>query len=322
MRDVFSTRSLLAATALLLLVAPVLAQTTETAPGPYRLGPGDVLQLTVLQQPNLDREIVIRPDSTAVVPLVGEVLLGGLTVREAETQLRQKLRLFNPSIRDLTLTVTQYNALRVYVMGEVNNPGSYTFSSPPTLWDAIREAGGPREGARLESVRVVRVESGRSTTATYDLTGLISGTSSEALGVTLRPGDTVIVPGQEGVNVSPEAGVQVFGSVARPGTYLIQDPEPLVSVLMLAGAPLESGNLRKVWWVHRDPTRGFVSRQVNLQVFLEQGNAEGNPLIYPGDTVKVEERRPGFFRTTYPIILGTLTTAATIAFALDRISRP
>jgi len=298
----------------------LLAQ--DAAPQPYRLGPGDVLQLTVLQQPTLNQALTISPDSTAVVPMIGEVRIGGLTLPQAEDLLRQKLRLFNPGIHDLSLTVTQYNALRIYVMGEVNAPGSFTFSHAPTLWDAIREAGGPREGARLDAVRVVRVSKGRSTTRTYDMTGVISGTATGALDVHLQAGDTVIVPGQAAMNVSPSAGVQVFGSVATPGTYPLKDPAPLLEVLMMAGAPLQDSDLGKVWWVHPDGETGLQAKRVNVTLFLKQGDPSGNPLIHPGDTVKVEQRRPGFFHSAYPIILGTLTTAATIAFALDRLNRP
>ncbi len=300
-----------------------LAQTTlPSAESAYRLGPGDVLQLNVLQQPSLDQQLTVRPDSTAVVPLVGEVTIGGLTLREAEKLLRQKLSLFNPSIRDLTLTIVEYNALRVYVMGAIVQPGSYTFSRPPTLWDVLREAGGPQPDARLEAVRVVRVVGGRSTTEVHDLTGFLSGTADQETAVTLKPGDTVIVPGEAPMHVTPEAGVQVLGSVRTPGTYLLKEPTPLLSVLMLAGAPLEDGNLKKIWWVHVDPAGGYQAKRVDLTMFLQQGDPQGNPLVHPGDTVKVERSGPGFFRTAYPIILGTLTTAATVAFALDRLSRP
>ena len=64
----------------------------------YRLGPGDELQMTVLQQPSLDRALVLRPDGSVVVPLAGAVKITGMTVTEAEDQIRQRLRLFDRDI--------------------------------------------------------------------------------------------------------------------------------------------------------------------------------------------------------------------------------
>jgi polysaccharide export outer membrane protein len=286
----------------------------------YRLGPGDVVQLNVLQQPALDRSLLIRPDGTAVIPLVGEVEMAGLTLNEAEELVRQKLRLFNHDIVDISLTVTQYNALRVYVLGAVVSPGSYTFDAAPTLWDALREAGGVSTGANLAAVRVISVDGTATSSRTYDLTGLVAGTGA-APQVLLQAGDTVIVPGEEARSVAPDVGVQVFGGVAAPGTYTIAEPTRLMTVLMIAGSPLEAADLEKVWWVHATGNGRYDARLIDVSKFIEEGEMSGNPLIHPGDTVEVKRDEPGFFRTVYPLILGTISTAAAIIFTLDRVSR-
>ena len=309
--------------ATVMLVLSVFAMTavaqTDEDTVEYRLGAGDVVQLNVLQQPALDRNLLIRPDGTAVIPLVGEVDLIGLTVSEAEGLVRQKLRLFNHDIVDISLTVTEYNALRVYVLGAVVSPGSFTFDSSPTLWDVLREAGGVDRGANLAAVRIISVTGSTTTTQIYDLTGLVSGTGG-APQVFLNAGDTVIVPGEEALATAPDTGVQVFGGVASPGTYTIIEPTRLMTVLMLAGTPLEAANLEKIWWVHDTGSGRYDSRLIDISKFVEKGDMSGNPLIHPGDTIEVERTRPGFFRTVYPIMLGTISTAAAIIFTLDRVS--
>lgn len=285
----------------------------------YQLGVGDILQLNVLQQPGLDRTLTIRPDGNAVIPRVGEVQLESLTLLEAEELVRQRLRLFDPSIGDVSLTVTEYNALRIYVLGEVSSPGSYTFNSPPGLWDVIRAAGGPSGGANLSVVRVIHQVDGTTTTETYDASPLVSGQGIMPA-IRLHSGDTVVVSGGEGgIMVPADIGVQVIGAVGVPQTVALSEPTRLLSVLMMAGTPLETGELHKVWWVHREGQSSYRSTRVNVKLFLEEGSLAGNPLVYPGDTIRVPQRGLGWFREFLPFVLSTATAASAILLTIDRL---
>jgi len=300
---------------ILLLIGSAIGQTSSEV---YLIGPGDVLQLNVLQQPGLDQELRVRPDGTTVVPMVGEVEIAGLSVHAAEQLITQKLRLFDRDIRDISLTITQYNALRIYVLGAVVRPGNFTFESEPSLWAVLREAGGISPTANPAAIRVVSIVGGVASTSIYDISAFVSGSGAPPA-VTLRTGDTIVVPSLEEASVTPEEGVQVFGGVAEPGVYPITEPTPLMSVLMLAGAPSEAGDLRKVWWVHRQDDGDYISSLVDLKLYLELGDLTGNPLVYPGDTIHMENRNPGFWRGTFPILLGVITSAATVALAFDRL---
>ncbi|HPF34979.1 MAG TPA: SLBB domain-containing protein [Candidatus Krumholzibacteria bacterium] len=298
---------------LLALAGAALAQ----APEPYLIGPGDVLQLNVLQQPSLDRELQVRPDGTAVIPTVGEIELAGLSVAAAEQLLAQKLRLYDRNIRDVSVTVVQYNALRIYVMGAVARPGNYTFDAAPTLWSVLREAGGLAPDANPAAVRIISAGEGTPGTTLVDISAFVAGTGTPP-GTPLRAGDTVVVPSLSEAAATPEAGVQVFGSVARPGVYPVSEPMPLLSVLMLAGAPIREGDLSKAWWIHRLPSGRYESSLVDMKLFLESGDPIGNPMVHPGDTVRLDYDTPGFWGRAFPIMLGTLTTAATLYLAIDR----
>ncbi len=305
---------LLALTAALLPAGGAAAQTGGTA---YRIGAGDVLQLNVLQQPDLDAQLTVRPDGTAVIGRVGAVALTGLTVAQAEDLVRQRLQLFNPGITDVSLTVLEYNALHVYVLGAVASPGSYSFTTQPTLWAAIRAAGGPLETANLGAVRVVSQDGDLAQTRTYDLSALVSGRGAMP-DVLLETDDSVVVPSREGVMTVPaEAGVQVFGNVGTPGVVSLTEPTRLVSVLMQAGSPLNDSKLHEVWWVHQEGPNTFRSTRVNMRLFLEEGSLAGNPLVYPGDTIRVPaERRGGWWRDA----LTVATATAAVALAIDRIN--
>ncbi len=300
--------------------AAALAQPADETGEAYRLGSGDILQLNVVQQPDLDRTLTIRPDGTAVVPQIGPVTIGGLTLEEAEELIRQRLRLYDPAINEVSLTVMEYNALRIFVLGAVTNPGSYSFTSPPTLWAAIRAAGGPSDNANLGVVRVVHQQEAGARSEVFDLSALFTG-QGKLPEIQLKPGDTVIVPTSEGVSRVPSnAGVQVFGAVGSPSTVAVAEPTRLVTVLMQAGTPQTTAALDKVWWVHREEAGRFRSTQVNLRLFLEEGSLAGNPLVYPGDTIRVPVQGPSWLGRFWPALLGTAGTMAAIIYALDRIN--
>jgi len=312
----------------LLLICAVLAgeglaqRNVATDQGSYRIGPGDILSLNVPAEPDLERELTVQPDSTVYVPQVGKVTVGGLTVNEAEEILAQRLRLFNPDVDAVVLFVSQYNALQIYVLGAVANPGTYTFSSPPSLWDVLRAAGGPTGEASLSNARVIGQADGRQASTQVNLSGYLSGTPLPP--VVLNSGDTLVVPSiaDGAVGVPAEDGVQVFGGVATPTTVPLTEPAPLLSVLMLAGAPAADAKLSEVDWVHRDPgaPQGLRSRRIDMNQYLREGKLAGNPLVYPGDALYVGRERPGWLRENLPLFLAIITTTTTVLYTVDRLS--
>ncbi|MCP4145079.1 MAG: hypothetical protein GY752_07310 [bacterium] len=302
----------------LILLVPVVL---SAAPGDevYLLGVSDVLQLNVVQSPNMDRQLTVRQDGTVVLPSVGAIAVAGFSVVEAEQILKDKLVLYDRSIQDVTLSIVQFNSLQIYILGAVRQPGSYTFSSKPTLWDLIRESGGVTPEAVLTDVKIISNVDGVNESSDMDITDLVSGNNS-VTPTFLNTGDTVVIPTSSQLFLtSSVSGVQVFGGVSAPGTYRIKDPMRLVDILMLAGAPTDDAQLEKVIWVHNVRGDLFTSSTINCKLFMLEGDLVGNPLVYPGDVVQVTLNRGGFWRTVYPLILGTLTTVATVAFAAHRL---
>jgi polysaccharide export outer membrane protein len=304
-----------------LLLLGSLAGAQEAEEQVYEIGPGDVLRLNVPQLPELDGEITVQSDGSIYVQQVGEVNVAGLSLSEAEELIGRRLRLFDPAVGDVVLSVMEYNALRVFTLGAVANPGALNFETPPTVWEVLRAAGGPTGEANLASCRIIAEEDGRPRSRIVDLSGYLSG---EGLpDDVLRSGDTLIVPliAEGSVGVPASRGVQVFGGVGVPTTVPIQGPTDLVSVLMLAGAPLENARLAKVDWVHRDRQAATsVASRVDMRQFLEDGKASGNPLIYPGDVVYMHYQRPGWLERNLPLFLALVTTTTTALLAYDRLS--
>jgi protein involved in polysaccharide export with SLBB domain len=115
--------------------------TQSATPGAeYRVGPGDHLFLSVPQRQDLNRELVIDEHGAVTLPLVGDVVLTGLTKGEIETRLLQSLREYYPSIKSVEITVTRAMSNVIFVSGDVRIPGKYSITESINVWEAIREA--------------------------------------------------------------------------------------------------------------------------------------------------------------------------------------
>ncbi len=286
-----------------------------------RLAPGDVILLSVPGKPELGGTLALDASGKVPVPQVGNVALAGLTTAEAELVLRQRLRLFDPSLENVGIVLQSSLAtgLKFFLIGQVANPGEFTFKDLPTIWEILKMAGGPLENANLRQVRLIREVDGATIVTQHDLSSLIEG--GQAPDIELQSEDTLVIPALlEGVSGVPtSSGVKVFGAVEVPTVVEINQPTRLLDVLMLAGAPSAESELTEIFWVH-DVGDVPQARLVDLKEYLEFGNLKGNPLVYPGDTVRVEYFEESWFRRTLPLILGTLVSAATLWLLYDRIA--
>jgi polysaccharide export outer membrane protein len=300
-----------------LLAQPVLVAAQDGAAEDARLRPGDILELTVPGREDLSMEMTIDPEGAVDVPRVGEVVVAGLTADQASLTLKNKLRLFYPTLDTVDLEVTRSGALKVYVIGKVSRPGLMTFSGTPSLWEVLRAAGGVDDQGDLRGARVIREENGVPRVTMVDLSGILDGKAFPDF--VLKDGDTLIIPALlEGIPTVPSAdGVKVFGGVAVATIVPITEPMPMLDVLMLAGAPAENAQKKEIYWVHEDGGRA-QSTLVNLELFLKEGNPAGNPLVYPGDTLHVTYRKTPWTQSV-TFVLVSLASLVTILIGYDRL---
>jgi len=301
-----------------LMTNPLLVLAQGAVSETSLLKPGDRIQLSVPGRPELDQEMVLDGTGAVEIEPVGSVHLGGLNADEASELLKQKLRLFYPTLDALHIEVGRIGAVRIYVLGAVGSHGALTFESPPTLWDVLRAMGGPLETANLTEARIIREVDGQPEVTPVDLSRMMNGEGVEPF--PMQDGDTLIIPSLlEGIpGVNAQSGVKVFGSVAVPTIVPIDKGTPLMDVLMLAGAPTQDANKAKIHWIHNDGVRSTAT-MVDLTLYLMEGNERGNPMVYPGDTVSVEYNRPSWVRNNVPFILGSLAAVATIYLAYDNV---
>jgi len=133
--------------------------------GTYHISPNDTIRVKVYQEDDLTTDLRISRDGSTTFPLLGTINLGGKTVDEATTQIRELLAkdyLVNPQV---TITVTEYAKRRFTVLGQVGKPGIYDFPNEEgmTLLQAIGMAGGFTRLARSGKVTITRSAGGKKT---------------------------------------------------------------------------------------------------------------------------------------------------------------
>lgn len=166
--------------------APVQAQT-------YILSPNDVVQVKVYQEDDLETRMRIAKDGTSSFPLIGVVQLGGKTVEQASSLIKEKLAkdyLVNPQV---TLTVMDYAKRRFTVLGQVQKPGTFEIPNEESVsfLQAIAMAGGYTRLASKANVTVTRVTAGRKSTFSLDVNAATSAVDQKPFEI--LPDDTITI---------------------------------------------------------------------------------------------------------------------------------
>jgi polysaccharide export outer membrane protein len=164
------------------------------------LQPGDTLQISVFQDPKLDRQVVVGPDGMISFPLAGHIKAGGITTQALENLLRARLQKNYTGKLDITVSLAAVNPTeaaetkpRVYISGEVLKPGPYPTKPPITIAQAIALAGGLSPFAASRRIQVHRMVNGTDTVLVFDYKAFQAGTQPSD-NFTLQSGDTIIVP--------------------------------------------------------------------------------------------------------------------------------
>ncbi len=282
--------------------APGYAQ----APAAYRLGPGDVLEVSVWGFPDLTRTVAVRPDGRVSLPLVGEVAAAGRTAEELQRELTRRFALYvrNPQV---AVIVREFRKVRVSVLGQVGRPGTFELLPPVRVLDALSSAGGLLEAADRKAARLVRSD---GTVLQLDLERAEAGDATQ--NPLLDHGDTLVVP-EDLVGF-----VFVLGEVNKPGAFRLKGEMRLLEALAHAGGLTEKAGVERAY-VLRGRT---VRLPVDLAALLTRGEQRHNVALQPGDLVFVPEdlenrvyvvgdvNRPGVFPLRHaPTLLTALTQA-------------
>ena len=162
-------------------------------PEGYRIGAGDVLQITVWREPDASLpEAMVRVDGKISVPLIGEVAAAGLTPEELRKSLIEKFSSYinSPSV---TVHAKEINSRRIYVVGTVKKEGPVSLIRPMTVLQALNEAGGLGDWANKKKIYVLRNTGGKQVKLPFNYQAVLKGQHLEQ-NITLLPDDTIVVP--------------------------------------------------------------------------------------------------------------------------------
>jgi polysaccharide biosynthesis/export protein len=157
---------------------------------PYRIGVGDVLHITVWEEPQFTEVAIVRPDGMVSIPLIAEVPVAGRTPEGAEAILTERLLKFVHKPR-VTVTVQEIRSRMVYITGEVQRPGAYPLLDTMNVVQLVARSGGLTDFAKTKQVYVLRAGSGAR--IDIDYRKVLQGHAPEQ-NLSLAPGDTVVVP--------------------------------------------------------------------------------------------------------------------------------
>jgi polysaccharide biosynthesis/export protein len=269
----------------LLPAGPAAAQTpapqaAPAAPAPivdatavpeYKLGPGDVIRITVYQNQDLSMETRLSDGGVISYPLLGAVRLGGLSVGDAEKRLAQGLQqgdfVKSPQV---TVVLMQARGSQVSVLGQVNRPGRFALELAGTrLSDVLALAGGVNTQLGGDTITVVGTRAGKPFRQQVDLPQVFSSADRH---------DDLVLQGNDVVYVERAPLVYIYGEVQRPGQIALQRGMTLLQGLAAGGGLTQRGTEKGIR-VHRRSANGKTE-------VLQPGSDEP---LQDGDVIYVRE---------------------------------
>jgi protein involved in polysaccharide export with SLBB domain len=245
---------------------------TDSVPvGPdYMIGPGDELDVLIWGRINDTLTLTVDRDGTIQIPQLGPLSVAGLTFAQARQLIVQRASQITGVQVDVTMG--RLRTIQVFVIGEVEHPGTYTISALSRLSNALTASGGIK---RVGSLRRVELRRGNHVVKVVDLYRMLL-TGNTADDRRLQPNDVIFVP-----VIGPV--VAVAGDVKRPAIYeLASQSESLGAALRLAGGIGAFGYSQRV---QVERVQGH-ERRIALDVYLSQA-ATGRFDIRDGDLIKV-----------------------------------
>jgi protein involved in polysaccharide export with SLBB domain len=195
----------------------------------YILGPGDTISLSMWGAINARYDLTVDRNGEIMIPKVGMLKVWGLSYEQGRDVVNKTIGRYYKNY-EMSMTLGRLRSIQVFVVGEVEAPGSYPVSSLSTVINALSAAGGPSRNGSLRTIRITRNGQAPQDVDLYDM--FLSGDRSKD--VRLQNGDTIFVPVIGAV-------VAVAGEVRRPAIYEIKGTATLPEILKMAGGVTATG---------------------------------------------------------------------------------
>src|SRR5687768_10206143 len=174
---------------MLALASPLVAEAADSG---YAVKPGDVLEISVWKEPDLQRTVLVRPDGAFSFPLVGEIDARGKSVSELNRLVAERLSKY---IADAVVTVslTEVKGNKIFVIGQVNKPGEFIVNPSVNVMQALSMAGGVTAFAATNDIKILRRSGTTQQALPFPYGDVVRGRSLNQ-NIELVSGDVVVVP--------------------------------------------------------------------------------------------------------------------------------
>jgi protein involved in polysaccharide export with SLBB domain len=241
-------------------------------PADYVVGPGDVLQVQLFGNSNASYNLVVNRDGSIDFPKLGPINVAGQRFDDVRSMLQERIAKEMIGVQ-ASITIGELRSIRVFLLGDVNQPGSYTVSSLSTITNALLAGGGISLIGSLRDVELKRNGKLVRTLDLYDL--LLHGDSSGD--ERLLPGDVIFVPpvGQR---------VSIDGDVKRPAIYELKGETSVSQALKLAGGIRASTSTRAVQIERYDQNQKRTLIQIDVSKPTDLAMR-----VQDGDVIKIRK---------------------------------
>ncbi|MFH1576699.1 MAG: SLBB domain-containing protein [Candidatus Margulisiibacteriota bacterium] len=245
----------------------------------YKLGPGDQLEVHLIVDDNalaLDYQFVINPEGKIFFPNIGEIYLINLSIKQAKAELTNEIKKKYKERFDLSLMISLPKMIKIYVTGQVSEPGLKVIYDGTKISDVMKIAGVAAGGSNRKvfvkrNGKILKVD-------LYKI--LLKGNIDADINVQM--GDVIEVP------PIGSARVTVMGEVPRPGQYELQDDERLKDALAMAGYVGANSALSEVAYLRRKQGEDdFDNYKLNLYSMFEGKDESLNYVLEDGDIILV-----------------------------------
>lgn len=170
----------------------LLLSTQVLASDKYLLQPGDILEISVWKEPDLQSEVLVHPDGRISFPLVGSIMAKNRTVQDVNKAIAARLEKYIPD-PVVTVNLKQMSGNRIYVVGKVLKPGEFLTNRNIDVMQAIGMAGGLNPFAEGDEILILRRVKGEQKSIPFDYDSVVDGRDLTQ-NIFLKPGDVVVVP--------------------------------------------------------------------------------------------------------------------------------
>lgn len=250
----------------------------------YTIGPEDVLRVSIWGQVEQQNELTVDKEGRIFIPSAGPVVVSGLTVDEVNKTLTKQLSrsiqglISSPKTVWMDVTLAKVRPKRIFIMGEVNNPGGYTVSSYSTVFNSLFAVGGPTVNGSLREVRLIREN---KVVAKIDLYLYLTG-SDKNNDVRVQNNDIIFVPVRKN-------SIFLRGEVRRSAIYELLPGENLKKLIEYAGGTLPSTYLERMQIERIIPAKERVKKELERIVkdinFREVVSKNSDVPLVDGDVI-------------------------------------